>query len=88
VTQRGLPPSKALKARETYKGLKTALLQSSGLKTKMEPGTGGVKAREVIVPAPEEMAVEGKGAVTDFPNPLFVSRVTIKVIPREAAPGE
>jgi len=85
VNQRGLPPSKALKARESYKGLKTALLQSSGLKTKME-SRGGVKARELIVPKPESEREEIGAGVTTFPNPAFVSRVTIKVIPREAAP--
>jgi hypothetical protein len=86
VNQRGLPPSKALKARETYKGLKTALLQSSGLKTKMESTTAGVKSRELIVPKPESEREEIRAGITDFPSPAFVSRVAIKVVPREAAP--
>ncbi|MGL4553020.1 MAG: hypothetical protein ACRC33_17770, partial [Gemmataceae bacterium] len=86
MNQRGLPPSKALKARETYKGLKTALLQSSGLKTKVETREPGVKSRELIVAKPESEREEVKAGVGSFPNPAFVSRVTIKVVPREAAP--
>ena len=43
VSPRGLPPSKDKVARETYKGLRTALLQSSGLKVKIEEAGAGVE---------------------------------------------
>ncbi len=86
ISPRGLPPSKEKTARETYKGLRTALLQSSGLKVKVEDRGPGVKPRSVVVPAPAEERIEFKGSVKDFPNPLFVARVAIRIVPREEAP--
>jgi hypothetical protein len=81
ISPRGLPPTKEKVARETYKGLRTALLQSSGLKTKVVTDKPGFKSRELIVPRPAEERVKLKGRVAEFPKPSLVARVAVRVVP-------
>jgi hypothetical protein len=85
ISPRGLPPSKDKVARETYKGLRTALLQASGLKTKVEDKGSGVRAR-TIVPKTAEEREDYAARVKAFPNPAFVARVAIRIVPKEVDP--
>lgn len=82
ISPRGLPAGKEKVARETYKGLRTALLQSSGLKTKVVSGGPGVKSRELIVPTSVEERKAIKGRIKDFPRPALVARIAARIVPR------
>jgi hypothetical protein len=77
---RGLPPSKQRLARESYQGLRSALLKSAELKSvvKKEVVAGKVLMREALVPA--EKTEKGPGLKQeDFVNPVPVARLVIKI---------
>jgi len=82
VSSKGLPPSKEKKARESYVGLRSALIRSARLKTMT------VAAREVIV-ADSDEAAEKDGPdikLVSFDNPQIVGSIAIKVMARESQP--
>jgi hypothetical protein len=84
ISPKGLPPSKEKQARLSYVGLRSALLKSSRLKTKVEvvKRDSVVIRRELIVPDTTPVDT-GDLKVVDFPNPRLAGRVTIKVVPGE-----
>jgi hypothetical protein len=81
---RGLPPSREQLVRQSYLGLRNAVLKSSGLKSvvKQELVGGKVVSREMIGPADRPVAGPDMKQ-EDFVNPVLVARQTIKVLPND-----
>lgn len=81
---RGLPPSKEQMARQSYLGLRNALLKSAGLKSvvRSEVVGGKVVRREMFGPA-DKPAPGPEMKREDFAHPVLVARQSIKVIPND-----